>query len=145
MVWWLWVLLGLALLALEITTPGGFFVLFFGVAALVVGVLLGVGLGGPLWVQLLLFSVLSVGSLLLFRGRLVAWMKSHEPAADRVDSLVGQIAIAQEDLAPGAVGRAELRGTVWTARNADVRPLARGQRCRVERVDGLSLLIRAAE
>ena len=28
--WWLWVLLGLGLLALEMATPGGFFALFFG-------------------------------------------------------------------------------------------------------------------
>jgi membrane protein implicated in regulation of membrane protease activity len=47
-----------------------------------------------------------------------------------------------DDLAPGAVGKAELRGTTWTAQNADDRPLARGQRCRVARVEGLTLLIR---
>jgi inner membrane protein len=145
MAWWLWVLFGLALLALEITTPGGFFVLFFGVAALVVGALVGVGFGEPPWVQWLSFSVLSVGSLLLFRGRLLAWAKGHEGGADRVDSLVGQIAIPQEDLTAGAVGRAELRGTVWTVRNVDTGPLTNGQRCRVVGVDGLTLFIRAAD
>jgi len=34
MVWWLWVLLGLGLLTFEVLTPGGFFALFFGLAAL---------------------------------------------------------------------------------------------------------------
>lgn len=48
-----------------------------------------------------------------------------------------------EDLAPGAVGKAELRGTVWTARNEDTRSLTRGERCRVMRVDGLTLSIRS--
>ena len=30
--WWLWLLLGFLLFALELATPGGFFVVFFGVS-----------------------------------------------------------------------------------------------------------------
>lgn len=145
MVWWLWVLLGLGLLALEIATPGGFFVLFFGIAALVVGGLVRMAGGVPVWGQWLLFSVLSVGSLWLFRGRLMTWLRSQGPDPDRVDSLVGQIAVLGEDLAPGGVGKAELRGTVWTVRNCGAQVLVRGQRCRVEGVDGLTLSVRAGE
>ena len=37
MVWWLWVVVGLGLLAFEMAMPGGFFALFFGVGALLVG------------------------------------------------------------------------------------------------------------
>jgi membrane protein implicated in regulation of membrane protease activity len=37
------------------------------------------------------------------------------------------------------VGKVELRGTTWTAHNDGPVPLARGQRCRVTRVDGLTL------
>jgi hypothetical protein len=36
MAWWLWALVGLVLVGVEVVTPGGFFVIFFGVAALVV-------------------------------------------------------------------------------------------------------------
>jgi len=41
------------------------------------------------------------------------------------------------------LGKAELRGTAWTAHNVDARPLVKGQRGRVVRVDGLTLDIRA--
>ena len=34
MTWWLWVALGLVLGAIELATPGGFFVIFFGVVML---------------------------------------------------------------------------------------------------------------
>ena len=71
MTWWLWVLVGFVLLGLEALTPGGFFVLFFGLAAVLIGLLGALGLSGPAWVQWLLFSLLSVGSLVLFRRRLV--------------------------------------------------------------------------
>jgi hypothetical protein len=142
--WWLWLLLGLVLLGVEMLTPGGFFFLFFGVAALVVGCLAGLGVGGPVWAQLVVFSVLSVASLALLRPYLVRWAKSAE-RPDPVDRLEGESVVLSDDLAPGAFGKAELRGTTWTVRNHDQRPLARGQRARVVRVDGLTLWVEAAE
>ena len=39
MAWWLWVLLGFALVLCELLTPGGFFFLFFGLGAVAVGAL----------------------------------------------------------------------------------------------------------
>lgn len=140
--WWLWVLLGLGLLALEMATPGGFFALFFGVSALVVGVLVGAGAGGPAWMQWLLFSVLSVAALLTLRRPLQTRLNvggSGRP----VDSLVASTAVALEDLAAGGIGKVELRGSAWSARNNGDRALARGQRCTVEKVDGLMLWVRA--
>ena len=47
----------------------------------------------------------------------MTWLKLDKPGRD-VDSLVGEIAMPLDDIVPGAVGRAELRGTVWSARNA---------------------------
>jgi membrane protein implicated in regulation of membrane protease activity len=142
MSWWLWVLAGLALLGAELLTPGGFFVFFFGCAALVVGVLVALGVGGPVWLQWLLFAALSIASLLLFRRPLLEWVKQRQPTGT-VDSLEGDTAILLEDLAPGAVGKAELRGTSWSAQNADTQVLTRGLRCRVVRVEGLTLWVRA--
>jgi membrane protein implicated in regulation of membrane protease activity len=81
-----------------------------------------------------------VGSLLLFRSPLMHWLQLDTPGVD-VDSLVGDTAIPLDDIAPGAVGRAELRGTVWTARNPGAVTLARGQRCVVVSVDRLTILI----
>jgi membrane protein implicated in regulation of membrane protease activity len=140
MTWWHWLALGLILVALEMAASGGFYVIFFGVAAIAIGGLHLFDLAGPLWFQFLLFSVLAVGSLLLFRNPLMRLMKLDTPGDD-VDSLVGETAIPAEDIGPGAVGRAELRGTVWSARNVGPAPLLRGQRCRVVRVDRLMIFI----
>jgi inner membrane protein len=141
-VWWAWALVGLALLGVEVFTPGGFFVLFFGVGALLVALLAGLGVAGPPWGQWLIFSAVSVVSLLLFRSPLLKRFGHGEPGRV-LDTLEDEVATPLEDLAPGGVGKAELRGTSWTARNADERPLARGQRCRVSRVEGLTLHLRA--
>jgi len=141
MVWWSWALLGLALLAAELLTPGGLYLLFFGLAALAVGALAGAGLADPPWLQWALFSILSVVSLLLFRGPLLARLKGRDSQAHPVDTLVGELATPLEDLAPGGAGKVELRGTIWNARNAGQAALARGRRSRVERVDGLTLWV----
>lgn len=143
MIWWYWLLLGLALLAVEIITPGGFYLLFFGLAALAVGGVTGLGLIEPAWMQWLLFSVLSIVSLILFRGPLLARIKSSAPADHPVDTLVGEIAIPLQDLPPAGDGKAELRGTTWSVRNASPTGLSKGQRSRVERVEGLTLWIKA--
>ena len=138
LLWWHWLVIGLLLVLAELATPGGFFVIFFGVAALIVGALAGLGIGGPMWVQLLMFSVISVVSLLLFRSRLLKSMQV-DPQAPEVDSLVGEIGLLEGAIAPGQIGKIEVRGSAWTARNATSLEIPRGMRCRVVRVHGLML------
>ena len=140
MTWWIWILTGLGLLLAEMITPGGLFFLFFGSGALGVGLLAGLGVG-PDWVQWLLFSVLSVGSLLLFRGPLLRRLKVRDASAHPVDSLVGVSVVITEEVPAAGLGRAELRGTVWNVQNAGTTPLTQGQRCRVLSGDGLKLLV----
>ncbi len=138
MEWWTWLAGGLVLLVIELATPSGFFVMFFGLGALTVGALLGLGLAEPAWAQWLVFTITSVVYLLLFRGRL---RHSLEQPALEVDSLVGEMATPRERIAPGGIGRADLRGTLWNARNDSPASLEAGQRCRVTRVDGLLVYV----
>ena len=140
MQWWHWLLVGLILVALELAASGGFYVIFFGVAALAIGGLHLLDLAGPVWFQLLLFSLLSLTSLMLFRGAVLRWLQVDRPGSD-VDSMVGDLAVPLDDIAPGAVGRAELRGTVWSARNVSAAAVLRGQRCTVVRVDRLMIFL----
>ena len=143
MAWWIWVVLGIALLAAEMAIAGGFFAFFFGLAALVVGILGALGLAGGDAIQWLLFSVLSVVGVSLFRRPVMRAFKLDQPQLKVVDGLAGEDAVVLEDMAPGSVGKAELRGATWNARSTSSQPLVKGQRCKVERVEGLTLWIRA--
>ena len=143
MMWWIWVLGGLALLGLEALLPGGIVLVFFGVAALLVGALVAAGVGGPLWFQGVLFSVVSIVSLLTLRNPILRRMNLGTEEAENIDTLLGQRVLAMQDLAPGAEGKAELRGTSWTAENVGDKPLARGEQGLVDRVEGLKLFVRA--
>ncbi len=143
MIWWYWMLAGLVLLGAEMVTPGGFYILFFGLAALAVGTVAGVGLVQAEWLQWLLFSGLAILSLLVFRGPLLAWIKTRDKELPTVDSMVGESALLLEDLMPSGTGKVELHGTTWTAHNAGPAILKKDQRCKVERIEGLTLWITA--
>ena len=143
MAWWFWTALGLVLVALELATPGGFFIIFFGVSALLVGAMGLVGIVAPSWLQWLLFPIVALVALRLFRRPLLERMRHDSPGADDVDSVVGTVAVATAPLVPGAVGQAELRGTQWSARNVGPTPIGAGQRCLVVAVTGLMLDLRA--
>jgi len=140
MTWWYWLLLGLILAGAEMTAPGDFFLLFFGIAALVVGGLAGFELVVADWLQWLLFSVIAVVSLLLFRPPLIRM--SREQKSHPVDTMVGEAAVLLEDLPAGQTGKAELHGSTWSARNAGEAPLHKGQRATVAKVDGLTLWLK---
>src|SRR3990172_7416403 len=131
MAWWFWRLVGVALLVVELVTPGGLFALFFGAAALAVGALVALGIAGPAWLQWLLFAALSLVLVTVVRRRMRGALASRQGP---VDALVGETAVLLEDLPPQGVARVELHGAPWQARSRATEPLARGQRCRVERV-----------
>jgi len=142
MVWWGWIVLGVVLLGAEVVLATDFFLVFFGAAALLVGLLLLVGLGLPVWGQWLLFAALSVVGLLLFRRRLRAILR-HSDREERPE-LVGESGVVRAAIRPGTRGAVELRGTTWTAEHGGGAPLSPGDRCRVDRVDGLTLVVVAA-
>lgn len=140
--WWMWLLLGLVLLGIEVGIPGGIIMLFFGVAALIVGGLVGIGIGGPPWMQYLLFSIIAIGSLLTLRGPILRKMTARSDAAEQIDTLLNQSVIALDTLAPGGDGQVELRGTTWSAQNIGDALIRKGQKCVVARNDGLKLFVR---
>lgn len=138
--WWIWMLLGLGLFAMELLVAGAFIFLFFGIAALLVGAGVGVGVLGPLWLQWFFFSLLSVVALVALRTPLQARFSRQENQS--VDTVAGEIAVANEELMVGGAGQVEFRGSPWTAKNAGEVPIEKGRRCHVDRIEGLTLWVR---
>jgi inner membrane protein len=141
MSWWIWVLIGFVVLALEMTAAT-MHIGFFAVGAFVVALLVGLGVDMPLWVQVLTFTGVSVFSFLFVRPVLVKKLKLDQKRV--VDTLVGEQATAMDDIGAGGNGKAEMRGTTWSARNVGDTGLVRGQRCVVAGVEGLVIHVRAS-
>ena len=140
--WWGWIVFGILLALLEMAAPGGFYFIFFGVGAAIVGILAWFGVLSEPWVQVTFFSIFSILTSLLFRKRLMDRFGPKEPEVP-IDSLVGEVGTVLGDIQASGFGKVELRGAAWTAKNSGSASLTRGQRCIVERVDGLSLWVRA--
>ncbi len=147
MMWWAWIVLGLVLMLAELLTPGGFYLMFFGASGLLVGLLHLFGIAGPPWLQWLLFSLFSVASVAFLRKPLVARFSTTGAGPDEslvdTDSVVGEIAVAAEEIPSGSIGRVELRGAAWKACNRGSQKIAAGQRCVVERLEGPQLEVHA--
>lgn len=143
MAWWVWIVGGVLLCLAEMATPGAFYLLFFGVAALVVGVLAWMGLVEATWVQFLLFSVVSIASLVLFRRMLTERLNPKGPAT-KINTLEGESGKALEDIPAQGTGKVEVRGTGWNAVNKGDTLIEQGQACLVERVEGVTLWVRSA-
>ena len=142
MPWWVWVLAAFLLLTIEFFSTTAH-IGFFAVGAMLVAILVGAGAGGPLWFQLLFFAISSVVLLVFVRPVLVRKLGLNKTAV--VDPpMDGGEAFVLEEMAIAGDGRAEMRGSTWSARNVGATPLARGQRCVVEKVVGLTLHVRAA-
>lgn len=140
MTWWIWVLLGFVLLAIELASTT-MHIGFFAAGAFLVAILVGSGWQGPLWAQLLVFTLFSLVALVFIRPIVMKKLRLNETRV--VDSLVGEQAIALDDIGAQSIGKAEMRGSSWNARNIGADSITKGQRCTVEQVEGLLLHIRA--
>jgi inner membrane protein len=142
MPWWGWILVGTLLLAGELfVVEADFYLVFLGFAAVAVGALDLLGLGGPLWLEWLAFAAIAGVSTVFFRQRVY---KRLRPAGGDVgNSVVGQVVVLPRELAVGASAEVQLRGTSWSARNVGGTVLPAGARARVTRVEGLVLEVRA--
>ena len=138
MSWSSWLIFGLGLLVFEMLTPGGFFTFFFGIAAFVVAGLVWMGVLGSGPAQWLTFGVVGTALILALRPLV---RKKFETNTPKVDQLVGQTAIALETLDMNGRGQVELRGTTWSAVYRGSGSVLKGDRLRVTKVDGLSLIV----
>ena len=142
MSWWIWVLIAFGLLAIEFASTT-LHIGFFAAGALLVALLVAFGWDGPIWAELLVFTVTSLVALAIFRPMVVR--RLHLGGASKpIDSMIGELATALADIPVQARGTAELRGSTWTAQNVGSISIAKGERCAVDRVDGLLLHIRSA-
>ncbi|MHA1567669.1 MAG: NfeD family protein [Alphaproteobacteria bacterium] len=133
LLYWHWLVLGAALVALETVIPGVFF-LWFGVAGLVTGVLLLMPVlivlpAVPWQGQVLLFAILSVVSIIIGR-RLAdrdAANNDHPHLNQPAQRIVGREYTLQMPIADGS-GTLSIQGNTWIITGPD---LPAGTRIRV--------------
>jgi len=131
-------LLGSELLVVD----AAFYLVFVGIAAIVTGLVGLAGLTLEPWAQWLLFAALSIATMVFFRGRV--YQKFRGVAVDYDPSIVGEVLRLEEPLLPGDSCRQTYRGTTWTVVNRGSERIDKGVEVKVERVDGLTLILNSA-
>ena len=136
-----WLILGIGLIILEITTPG-LVSLFFGMAALTVALLAWLFPPFSQGLQWLIFSVLSVGYILLLRKSVKRVFNGDKEVSERMnDDFTGRLAVVAEAIAPNKPGRVEFNGCNWTA---DAKAnIPAGQSVRIVGKNNLTLKVEA--
>ena len=137
----IWIILGLVLLGLEQAFAAGFYLFFFGVAAILTGVLAALGVLPGAIVQLVVFIAATL-SLVYFREQLLGMFgKGGAAPKDDFDSPVGGVGEAAQEIAAGGHGKINFRGSSWSAKNVGSDTVSAGERVKVQAVDGLVLNI----
>lgn len=113
-----WFIIGLALFLLELVLPG-FVIFFFGVGAWITALLCLVANPG-INLQVIVFAVTSVLSLLAFRKMIQQKLfYTREDRSQAVeDEFTGKEAVAVGDFSPGKTGKVDFKGTSWKAESA---------------------------
>jgi membrane protein implicated in regulation of membrane protease activity len=143
MAWWSWCILGTVLLGIELfAVDAQFYLVFAGLAAVLVGLTGLVGLDLPEWAEWLSFAVLSIATMFTVRRQIYEKLMS-KPSLGKISTDLDQRVVVGQDLPPGHSCRIEYRGSGWTAVNVGERPIAAGGAARIDSIDGVTLNVRA--
>jgi membrane protein implicated in regulation of membrane protease activity len=142
---YIWLLVGVLLIGLELLTPG-FVVVFFGIGALINGLLslLIPGLSLNFLIQFLLWGGTSLLSLLALRRFFKRTFRGKEIADDGHDEFVGQTAEVIEAVTQKKPGRVSFQGTTWKAVTYDS-DLAAGDSVEIMKKENLTLVVSKRE
>ncbi|ASO19822.1 membrane protein implicated in regulation of membrane protease activity [Actinoalloteichus hoggarensis] len=135
----IWVIAGALLIAAEVLS-GNLVLLMLGLGALVAAVSAGIGL--PLWIDVIVFGLSSVGLVVLARPVLRRRMRKGElTAKTNAEALVGEKAtVVAEVTADG--GLVKLAGEVWSARSLDeTQVLEEGRIVTVMEISGATAVV----
>jgi len=140
MQWWAWIAIGAILLGLELTLiSADFYLVFLGAAALAMGIL-NLGFVVAAWLQWLVFAVLAAFLMVTFRRWVYERVRRRLPVVN--SGPAGQTVVLPAELNPGESCRLEFCGSSWSALNGGKSPIVAGARARIDRVDGLTLILR---
>ena len=135
--WYVWLILFLVFLGLEIMTTGVFFFLCFSTGALFA--MLFSLLGASFQVELIIFCAVSLASILLIRPLFKKYVAKQKTETN-VDSLIGTKAIVIEDIKENSMGKVKTEGEIWLAVSKE--NIAKGETVIIESIDGTKLVVK---
>ena len=137
MTWYIWLILFLVFLGLEIITTGVFFFLCFSTGALFA--MLCSLLGATFQVEMIVFCAVSLASILLIRPLFKKYV-AKKKIETNVDSLIGAPAVVIENIKANGTGKVKAASEIWLAISKE--DIDVNENVVIEAVDGTKLVVK---
>ena len=139
----IWLVLLIGFLVVEAACPIHLVSIWFAAGAL--AAMIAAALGAQFWLQITVFVVVS-GALLALLWPFIRKFLNPKLQKTNIDAIIGSIGTVTEDIENiDAVGQVKLGAMYWTARTTDGKPLCKGTRVRVDRIEGVKVFVSAVE
>lgn len=135
----IWLIIVAVMIVIEIITLG-LTTIWFGIGA--IGAAIVAWLGYGVWVQIIVFAVLSVVAMAIVRPFAVRYLNKDKEKTN-VDDVIGKTAVVTKEINNElATGEVQLNGMSWTARSEDGRIIPEKERVEVVSVQGVKLIVK---
>ena len=132
----IWVAAIIVFIVIEIFTQGLTSIWFAGGA--LGGCLAAMAGAGPL-VQVIIFIIVSI--ILIIATRPFKKRMDEKIQKTNVETVIGKVAIVEEEILPEQTGRVRLDGKIWTARSNVRESIFAGERVVVKSIQGVTLTV----
>lgn len=118
----------------------GLTTIWFGIGAVGAAIVAWIGYG--IWVQILMFTLLSLISMAVFRPIAMKYL-NKEKEKTNIDGVVGKTVVVTKEINNElATGEVQLNGMSWTARSESGRVIPEEERVTVVSVEGVKLIVK---
>lgn len=138
----LWIIVFVAMLVFEIITIGNLVTIWFAIGA--IAALLTSALTANLVVQILIFIIVSIGSLILIRPVMTKTLQG-QTVATNADAIIGRILVVKETITPDQWGSVMADGSRWTCVSVSNNTIPVGARVEVVAISGVKLVVKEIE
>lgn len=139
---WLWVIILVGTLIVEVITFGNLVSVWFSIGALAAYFAYLMGLSFP--VQLAVFIVVSILSLLAIRPLAANYFRGNIVATN-ADRIIGQHTTLVKAVKSNEWGEVNVYGTVWSVAELSNRPLDAGTVVEVVAIEGAKLIVKKVD
>jgi hypothetical protein len=133
----IWAIIGVVMMIIEIFAVS-FFFLFVGLGALVTALLSWMGITDSLITQLIVFSVISAASMLIFRKKL---QQSFNDKGTDYNEFEGEKAKVISPISPNGEGKVFFRGADWIAYTEGNLEIPANSPVTIKKANGIRLLV----
>lgn len=135
---WLWIIIFVIALIVEVGTAGTLVSLWFSVGAVFAYIVQL--FGGPFYLQVLVFLLVSIGSLLAIRPIASTYFRGNTVATN-ADRMIGQRTFLTKAITSNHWGEVNVYGVVWSAVEANNRSLDAGTEVKIIAIEGAKLIV----